>query len=70
MADDQADVAVGAPSAWGSLLSVQDFAAVTSVGFHPVAHVLGAAVIHLGFVNHGGKRAQRLGCLADLPGVG
>jgi hypothetical protein len=59
MADDQTDVAVRAPAAWGSLLSVQDFAAITSVGFHPVGHVLGAAVIHLGFVSHGCKCARK-----------
>jgi uncharacterized protein YbjQ (UPF0145 family) len=41
--------------AWGSLLSTQDFAAITSVGFHPVGHVLGAAVVHLGFASRGGR---------------
>ena len=41
--------------AWGSLLSAQDFAAVTSVGFHPVGHVLGTAVIHLGYASRGGR---------------
>jgi hypothetical protein len=30
-----------AAKAWGSLLSAPDFAAVTSVGFRPVGHVLG-----------------------------
>jgi uncharacterized protein YbjQ (UPF0145 family) len=44
-----------AARAWGSLLSAQDFAAVTSVGFHPVGHVLGAAVVHLGYASRGGK---------------
>lgn len=44
-----------ATSAWGSLLSTQDFAAITSVGFDPVGHVLGAAVVHLGYVSRGGK---------------
>jgi uncharacterized protein YbjQ (UPF0145 family) len=41
--------------AWGSLLSTQDFAAIASVGFQPVGHVLGAAVVHLGYVSSGGK---------------
>lgn len=41
--------------AWGSLLSAQDFAAISSVGFAPVGHVLGAAVVHLGYVSRGGK---------------
>jgi uncharacterized protein YbjQ (UPF0145 family) len=41
--------------AWGSLLSTPDFAAVSSVGFSPVGHVLGVAVVHLGFVSRGGK---------------
>jgi uncharacterized protein YbjQ (UPF0145 family) len=44
-----------ADGAWGSLLSAQDFAAIASVGFHPVGHVLGAAVVHLGYVSRGGK---------------
>lgn len=44
-----------AARAWGSLLSAQDFAAVTSVGFDPVGHVLGAAVVHLGYASRGGK---------------
>jgi uncharacterized protein YbjQ (UPF0145 family) len=65
MADDRADVtadAVGSrlerlrtAEAWGSLLSAQDFAAITSVGFHPVGPVLGASVVHLGYVSRGGK---------------
>ncbi len=65
MADDRADVTtdpVGSrlqrlrtAAAWDSLLSAQDFAAVTSVGFRPVGHVLGAAVVHLGYVSRGGK---------------
>jgi uncharacterized protein YbjQ (UPF0145 family) len=46
----------GSPAgAWGSLFSAQDFAAITSVGFHPVGQVLGTAVVHLGYVSHGGK---------------
>jgi uncharacterized protein YbjQ (UPF0145 family) len=46
----------GSPTgAWGSLFSTQDFAAVASVGFHPVGPVLGADVVHLGYVSHGGK---------------
>jgi uncharacterized protein YbjQ (UPF0145 family) len=65
MADDRADVtadAVGSrlerlrhARAWGSLFSAQDFAAISSVGFHPVGHVLGAAVVHQGYVSRGGK---------------
>ncbi len=65
MADDRTDVtadAVGSrlerlrtAGAWGSLLSAQDFAAITSVGFHPVGHVLGASVVHLGYASRGGK---------------
>ena len=46
---------LGTASAWGSLLSTQDFAAITSVGFHPVGHVLGAAVVHLGYASRGGR---------------
>jgi uncharacterized protein YbjQ (UPF0145 family) len=41
--------------AWGSLLSTPDFAALSGVGFHPVGHVLGVAVVHLGYVSRGGK---------------
>jgi uncharacterized protein YbjQ (UPF0145 family) len=41
--------------AWGSLLSADDFAAITSVGFEPVGHVLGAGVVHLGYVSRAGK---------------
>jgi uncharacterized protein YbjQ (UPF0145 family) len=41
--------------AWGSLLSTQDFAAITGVGFEPVGHVLGAGMVHLGYVSRGGK---------------
>jgi uncharacterized protein YbjQ (UPF0145 family) len=41
--------------AWGSLLSTPDFAALSSVGFSPVGHVLGVAVVHLGYVSRGGK---------------
>jgi uncharacterized protein YbjQ (UPF0145 family) len=64
MTEDRADVAgdvVGSPAdrgptaAWGSLLSAQDFAAITSVGFRPVGQVLGAAVVHLGYVSRGGR---------------
>ena len=65
MADERADVTAEAASshaedprgaaAWGSLLSTQDFAAIASVGFRPVGHVLGAAVVHLGYVSRGGK---------------
>jgi uncharacterized protein YbjQ (UPF0145 family) len=46
---------LGTGSAWGSLLSTQDFAAITSVGFRPVGHVLGAAVVHLGYASRGGR---------------
>jgi uncharacterized protein YbjQ (UPF0145 family) len=65
MAGDRADVAadvVGSrlerlrtTAAWGSLLSAPDFAAITSVGFQPVGHVLGASVVHLGYASRGGK---------------
>lgn len=62
MTDDHADVPAATDSAgplagaaWGSLLSAQDFAAITSVGFEPVGHVLGAVVVHLGYVSHGAK---------------
>lgn len=41
--------------AWGSLLSAQDFAAVTSVGFTPVGHVMGTSVVHLGYASRGGR---------------
>jgi uncharacterized protein YbjQ (UPF0145 family) len=36
-----------AGGAWGSLLSVSEFAALAGVGFDPVGHVLGSAVIHV-----------------------
>jgi uncharacterized protein YbjQ (UPF0145 family) len=65
VADEHADVTADAgdlglerprtAGAWGSLLSAQDFAAITSVGFDPAGHVLGAAVVHLGYVSRGGK---------------
>jgi uncharacterized protein YbjQ (UPF0145 family) len=41
--------------AWGSLLSVQEFAAVAGAGFDPVGQVLGTAVIHVGFAAQGGR---------------
>lgn len=41
--------------AWGSLLSAQDFAAMSSVGFEPVGHVLGTSVVHLGYASRSGK---------------
>lgn len=69
MADEPAEVTADAVSphadrprgaaAWGSLLSVQDFAAISSVGFQPVGHVLGAAVVHLGYVSRGGRCSVR-----------
>ncbi len=68
MTDNRADVAdegIGSPAgrtrtaAWGSLLSAQDFAAISSVGFHPVGQVLGAAVVHLGYVSRGGRCSGR-----------
>jgi uncharacterized protein YbjQ (UPF0145 family) len=69
MADEVADVAVGSDGpeaeppcqakAWGSLLSARDMAAITSVGFQPVGHVLSAAVVHLGYVSRGGKCSVR-----------
>lgn len=55
MADDLPDAPALAARAWGSLLSVRDFAAVTGVGFDPVGQVLGTAVVSLGFVSRGGK---------------
>jgi uncharacterized protein YbjQ (UPF0145 family) len=36
--------------AWGSLFSAQEFAAISSVGFTPVGHVFGTAVVRLGQV--------------------
>jgi len=45
----------GPGGAWGSLLSAQDFAAVTSAGFSPVGHVLGTSVVHLGYASRGGR---------------
>ncbi len=69
MADDHPEVTTGAawsrlePSrpggTWGSLLSAPDLAAITSVGFDPVGHVLGAAVVHLGYVSRGGQCSTR-----------
>ena len=41
--------------AWGSLLSVREFAAISEAGFDPVGHVLGAAVVHLGYVGRTGR---------------
>src|SRR5580658_4870771 len=41
--------------AWGSLLSGQEFAAITSAGFDPVGHVLGTTVVHLGGTSQGGR---------------
>lgn len=41
--------------AWRSLFSAQEFAAVLSAGFDPVGEVLGAAVVHLGYVSRGGQ---------------
>src|SRR5580698_9472042 len=46
---------LGTGTAWGSLLSAPDFAAISSVGFHPVGQVLGTSVVHLGYVSSGGK---------------
>jgi uncharacterized protein YbjQ (UPF0145 family) len=42
-------------TAWGSLLSVSEFAAISGAGFDPVGHVLGAAVVHLGYVGRTGR---------------
>lgn len=42
-------------TAWGSLLSVQEFAAISGAGFDPVGHVFGAAVVHLGYVGRSGR---------------
>jgi uncharacterized protein YbjQ (UPF0145 family) len=65
MADDDAEVPADAAGqrlerlsgtgAWGSLLSVQEFAAITSAGFEPVGQVLGTAVVHLGYTPSGGR---------------
>lgn len=44
-----------AGTAWGSLLSVQEFTAISEAGFDPVGHVLGAAVVHLGYVGRTGR---------------
>jgi hypothetical protein len=41
--------------AWGSLLSAQDIAAITSAGIQPAGYVLGAAVVHLGYVSRSGS---------------
>jgi uncharacterized protein YbjQ (UPF0145 family) len=40
---------------WRSLFSVQEFAAIVGAGFDPVGEVMGAAVVHLGYVSRGGK---------------
>jgi len=62
MGDDRADAPAATDGAssragatWGSLLSAQDFAAIASVGFEPVGHVLGAVVAHLGYVTQRAK---------------
>jgi uncharacterized protein YbjQ (UPF0145 family) len=65
MADDQQDAPIGAADArlerlrragaWGSLLSVQEFAAIAGAGFDPVGDVLGTAVVHLGYAGQGGR---------------
>ncbi len=52
-------MSTGAAGAFGSLLSAPDFAAITSVGFHPVGTVQGAAVVHLGYVSRGGKCSSK-----------
>jgi hypothetical protein len=55
VADDRAGVTAPPARAWGSLLSAQDFTAVTGVGFDPVGQVFGAAVFNLGYISRGGK---------------
>ncbi|HUD38659.1 MAG TPA: hypothetical protein VMR14_17290 [Streptosporangiaceae bacterium] len=65
MAGERADVTAGLDGSgaerprgarsWGSLLSAQDMAAITCVGFRPVGPVLATAVVHLGYVSRGGK---------------
>jgi hypothetical protein len=40
-------------SAWDSLLTTRDFAALADTGFDPVGHVIGTAVVHLGFATVG-----------------
>jgi uncharacterized protein YbjQ (UPF0145 family) len=41
--------------AWGSLMSAQEFAAVSEAGFDPVGQVFGLAVIHIGSVSLAGR---------------
>lgn len=41
-------------SSWTSNLSVQEFAAVRSVGFAPVGQVMGTSVMKLGYTGYGG----------------
>jgi uncharacterized protein YbjQ (UPF0145 family) len=52
---DNPDAGRGAGNAWGSLLSVREFAALSGAGFEPVGAVLGTAVFQVGYVNRAGK---------------
>src|ERR1700729_537317 len=47
---DREDGTARTGGAWGSALSVGDFAAIRSVGFEPVGQVFGAAVYYLSTV--------------------
>jgi hypothetical protein len=49
----------GAAPAWDSLLSAREFAALADAGFDPVGHVMGTAVMHLGFASEGGQCSGR-----------
>lgn len=44
-----------ADRAWGSLMSAQEFAAVSEAGFDPVGQVFGMAVVHIGYVSPVGQ---------------
>lgn len=46
---------LGTGQAWGSLLSVPEFTAISGAGFEPAGQVLGAAVVHLGSVSRAGR---------------
>jgi hypothetical protein len=47
--------AAGAARAWDSLLSAREFTALAGAGFDPVGHVMGTAVVHLGYASEGGR---------------
>jgi hypothetical protein len=48
-------IATGGARAWDSLLSAPEFTALAGAGFDPVGHVMGTAVVHLGFASEGGR---------------